>query len=746
MGACVSDGSKQKPDFVNVGGQSGPFAPVTDHIVGNTNGPATVPQVNKKSAPTVKEPTLPRIRVFTEVDDSEANNIDLVPGSGCSVVKGKYRMTPIVAFKPFAARRLRERAVKVIRGSYYSEEAHEEPPQACAVTSCPFGDEEKEGASGTKKCNQPEFSFALDTSTDTEEGLSSGCDTSASPRDRSLAMCGGEKGCRNEPADECTPNRRGSLPSGVGGDGPQSHKKGIDVVDKLNTPGTARSVNAITTEPKSTPRLSREDLILLGSKRLKKRVEELRLIEHQMKDDGNCQFRAISHQIFGSQEYHELVRVHVVTYMKSVRDSFDCFLGTTEDADHYYADMLKNGTWGDELTLRAASDSLFINIHILSSEEQNYYITYNPSPDAPTPPAFLVDVATMRQDRQEAFSTSVASVCASPSLSARGSWNGGGGKKSLATPRGPVDQLGLAGINRNFRPIHEEVNVVELQREVQRKLAASTIRNTTLPVPEPLLPFKAVIEQNVVVPPTAAPQPKPTFVDAPKSPVKTVRIELSPREVSFNAKNTSVIFVCARKKPRRKRTSRGRSKTRGGRIVGLPKRHPIMRPISFSSSPITARRRPRCRSALVRNLSPRRSKKLRSKSSAMPASLQLPPFASPSESPVNPRLSSPEPAPVIELPGTASFILVSPRSSDSDMVKRLSLGSASVPHSSPPPRSAVCEGSASPKVSVSPSEKEELESCFLSEAPNAPIDIFLSYLSPVHYNALSVDTISRPVE
>lgn len=87
--------------------------------------------------------------------------------------------------------------------------------------------------------------------------------------------------------------------------------------------------------------------------------------------------------------------------MRRVRAKcFDHYFESTKAADAYFDKLSKPGSWGDELTLRAASDSLYINIHVLSSQERNCYILYRPSEDAPPPPTFLVDVAKIRQRRR----------------------------------------------------------------------------------------------------------------------------------------------------------------------------------------------------------------------------------------------------------------------------------------------------------------------------------------------------------
>ena len=61
------------------------------------------------------------------------------------------------------------------------------------------------------------------------------------------------------------------------------------------------------------------------------------------------QFRAISHGLYGTQDYHRSVRQKAVEYMQQHREDYSSFLG--ENMDDYLESMELPGTWGDELTL-----------------------------------------------------------------------------------------------------------------------------------------------------------------------------------------------------------------------------------------------------------------------------------------------------------------------------------------------------------------------------------------------------------
>ncbi|GAX84260.1 hypothetical protein CEUSTIGMA_g11683.t1 [Chlamydomonas eustigma] len=110
--------------------------------------------------------------------------------------------------------------------------------------------------------------------------------------------------------------------------------------------------------------------------RLRERLDRLNLDMVIMTGDGNCQFRALSNELFGTQEYHALVRKQVIQHIEDKSDEFIPFLG--EDFDAYVKAMSSSGTWGDELTLRAACDSYGAIVRCVTSEEQNWYISYEP--------------------------------------------------------------------------------------------------------------------------------------------------------------------------------------------------------------------------------------------------------------------------------------------------------------------------------------------------------------------------------
>ena len=58
------------------------------------------------------------------------------------------------------------------------------------------------------------------------------------------------------------------------------------------------------------------------------------------------------------------------THCREKKDIFVPFLG--EDFESYHQAMSQDGTWGDELTLRAACDCYGVVVRCVTSEEKNW--------------------------------------------------------------------------------------------------------------------------------------------------------------------------------------------------------------------------------------------------------------------------------------------------------------------------------------------------------------------------------------
>jgi len=113
---------------------------------------------------------------------------------------------------------------------------------------------------------------------------------------------------------------------------------------------------------------------------LEKRLKKMGLRTLRMGDDGNCQFRALSFNLFGSEDHHQLVRETCVAHILSTEEDYKIFFDENENEfERYCQEMAMSRTWGDELTLRACSDSFQVPIHVVQSTVKNWYLVYEPS-------------------------------------------------------------------------------------------------------------------------------------------------------------------------------------------------------------------------------------------------------------------------------------------------------------------------------------------------------------------------------
>jgi OTU domain-containing protein 5 len=81
------------------------------------------------------------------------------------------------------------------------------------------------------------------------------------------------------------------------------------------------------------------------------------LIIVDVESDGNCLFRAVSHQLYGTTEHHGIIRRYVYDYMSIEREYFSQFIvGGLEGFDEYLRYQTQNGAWGDDCEIQAISE------------------------------------------------------------------------------------------------------------------------------------------------------------------------------------------------------------------------------------------------------------------------------------------------------------------------------------------------------------------------------------------------------
>jgi hypothetical protein len=72
------------------------------------------------------------------------------------------------------------------------------------------------------------------------------------------------------------------------------------------------------------------------------------------KEDGNCLFRSVAHQIYGNPNYHCVVREKCLKYIELERNFFSSYI--SEDFLSYINRMKQDGAWGDHVEIQAMSE------------------------------------------------------------------------------------------------------------------------------------------------------------------------------------------------------------------------------------------------------------------------------------------------------------------------------------------------------------------------------------------------------
>ena len=108
-------------------------------------------------------------------------------------------------------------------------------------------------------------------------------------------------------------------------------------------------------------------------------LRALRLESVDILQDGNCQFRAFSQQLYGSQDFHRAIRAALVEHMAKESRFFGAMFDEGEgEFEQYLAAMRLPRTWGDELTLRAFSDRYMACVHVVTSTAEHWHLSYEP--------------------------------------------------------------------------------------------------------------------------------------------------------------------------------------------------------------------------------------------------------------------------------------------------------------------------------------------------------------------------------
>ena len=101
---------------------------------------------------------------------------------------------------------------------------------------------------------------------------------------------------------------------------------------------------------------------------LQQRLRRFQLRPFDVGGDGDCFFRAVSHQLYADPEQHFEVRAAGIAYM---RDNPERFIESNTEISwlEYLNNMSMQGTWGDAMIIQAVADQLKFKITIAETHE-----------------------------------------------------------------------------------------------------------------------------------------------------------------------------------------------------------------------------------------------------------------------------------------------------------------------------------------------------------------------------------------
>ncbi|GIL49542.1 hypothetical protein Vafri_5896 [Volvox africanus] len=137
-------------------------------------------------------------------------------------------------------------------------------------------------------------------------------------------------------------------------------------------------VQSVRASPRvATSALPPEPVVSADRQRLLTTLRQYDLLEREVAGDGNCQFRALSDQLYGTPEYHASVRQAVVNTLRDRASSYSCYV--PGEYGPYCTSMAKSGTWGDHVTLQAAADHFGLRIMVVTSFFESPVIYIEPA-------------------------------------------------------------------------------------------------------------------------------------------------------------------------------------------------------------------------------------------------------------------------------------------------------------------------------------------------------------------------------
>ena len=101
---------------------------------------------------------------------------------------------------------------------------------------------------------------------------------------------------------------------------------------------------------------------------LDERLQQFQLRPFDVGGEGDCFFRAVSHQLYGDPSHHIEIREAGITYM---RDNPQRFIESNTEYSwlQYLNNMSMQGTWCDHMIIQAIADQRHLRIFVIETQE-----------------------------------------------------------------------------------------------------------------------------------------------------------------------------------------------------------------------------------------------------------------------------------------------------------------------------------------------------------------------------------------
>ena len=111
---------------------------------------------------------------------------------------------------------------------------------------------------------------------------------------------------------------------------------------------------------------------------LSQRLAQIGLIPHDVRGSGDCFFKSVSHQLYGTADLHVEVRMAGISHLHNYPELY--IESISDDTwENYIKQMSIPGTWCDHLIIQAVANAFNCVIHITESNANSLQATITPS-------------------------------------------------------------------------------------------------------------------------------------------------------------------------------------------------------------------------------------------------------------------------------------------------------------------------------------------------------------------------------